>query len=68
MNCRSHAKEEIIEAQKNNQTIWYLDSGESGSDDMLIGEDKKQVLADIMAYHGKLPKKWTLDKVDWIIE
>ena len=37
MNYRSHAKEEVIEALKQDKKVFALDTGNYGEDDVLIG-------------------------------
>ena len=65
MNYRSHTKEEIIEALKQGKKAFALDTGNFGEDDVLIGETRNDVLADVLSHHelAELPEGWELREI-----
>ena len=64
MNYRSHAKKEIIEALKQGKKVFALDTGNSGEDDVLIG-NYDDVLTDVLSHHelAELPIGWALTQL-----
>ena len=64
MNYRSHAKEEVIDALKQGKKAFALDTGNSGEDDVLIG-NYDDVLTDVLSHHelAELPEGWELREI-----
>lgn len=65
MAMKSHTPEEIREAMKRGETVWVLDTQTSGNDDILIGNDRDNLVADILLYHDleEFPAEWTLPEI-----
>jgi len=64
MNIRSHSKKQILDAQQAGQTVFALDTGDYGEDDVLIGTEA-ECRADVMNYHDldSWPEGWELNEV-----
>lgn len=61
---RSHPRRAIMLALRCGWRAWRLDTGNDGSDDVLLGE-RDEVVADLLAHHGldSLPETWSLEEV-----
>ena len=69
MNYRSYSKKELVKAAIAGETLWRLDTGNNGEDDILIGEYGDVVDA-VLNYHGieTLPKRWELEEISLDVE
>ena len=65
MSLKSHSIEEILEAYERGEKVYSLDSGNSGEDDILIGE-KNEIIRNLCDYHefDELPEHWALEPMD----
>jgi len=57
-------------AQAQGKTLYALDTGNAGEDDMLIlapDETLENLVAQILSHHelDQWPPHWSLDRVDW---
>ena len=48
MTLRSHTETEILAAFRRGTTIWALDSGTAGRDDILIGDNYCAIIRDVV--------------------
>jgi len=65
-NCgrRSHT-EEKIQNRPAGTKVFRLDTGNNGEDDVLLGENREDVLRDVLSHHEikELPEHWELSEV-----
>ena len=66
---RSHTENEIIDAIQNGKSIYELDTGEDGEDDLLIAAKSatlQDLINEILAYHNleNIPSHWSLTRID----
>jgi len=66
MAFKSHSKETIRAALAAGKTVWDLDTGSSGNDDHIIGEDYDMIVEEILGFFeiDKFPKTWRLTAVN----
>ncbi len=59
--CKSYTKAELVVALKNGETLWELDTGNDGEDDILVGK-KGDIELDLCNFHNveELPDHWEL--------
>lgn len=66
MTLRSHTEAEILAAHKRGEKIWELNSRMQGCDDILIGNDRAEVLQDVIDNEEQDVfdlKGWTLNEL-----
>jgi hypothetical protein len=62
---RSHTLPEIAMAMTAGQSVYVLDTGLDGEDDVLFDDSEEPVIFDILAYHeiDEMPDHWTINEV-----
>lgn len=55
-----------LDAREVGDSLWLLDTGNSGADDVLVGAEREEVLRDVL-FHFELeaiPTSWSIRKID----
>lgn len=63
---KSHSKQQISDAFANGSEVWFLDTGDDGDDDILIGTEEEcwAAISDFFAQDGlEVPQHYTLEKL-----